>query len=395
MTQRGTKPGRSTACLTVFLVLAILGLLLECTGHNSQEQTRPSVSDAIEKTEEGPEAKQLPNIYSNLSYNEIAKFGGYTVSLDSVDVTDNGVNIEVLVVPDENLKVDSSSISALCADGSQIYASPTYSTTAKAGIGVSLRAPLPTHDIEKIAWTFGEDEAIWELSPLEEKDLEAKKEEAEKTEREELQCSELDWKTWNEDSAPNYVKVVGKAQIRQNIEAGQVCYSDLDGNGRAGIVVAMLTPSMRNQAKAHGRQDIDVDPAGWPNDNPITEIAAPNGNVYRGYFWNRSHLLADSLGGDPCESNLITGTRMQNVGANDGTGGMAYAETIARDWLDAHNEGTLYYSALPLYVGTESIPRSVVVDMSSSDGSIDIEIIVYNAARGYVIDYSSGTISKE
>lgn len=86
---------------------------------------------------------------------------------------------------------------------------------------------------------------------------------------------------------------------------------------------------------------------------------------------------------------------MQNVGANDGAGGMAYTETIARDWLDSHSDGALYYSVLPLYEGNESIPRAVVVDMKSSDGSIDIEVVVYNAAKGYAIDYSSGSISKK
>ena len=85
----------------------------------------------------------------------------------------------------------------------------------------------------------------------------------------------------------------------------------------------------------------------------------------------------------------MTGTRMQNAGGNDNEGGMAYGEQIARTWLDAHENGTLYYSATPLYVGGERIPRAVIVDMRSSDGSIDTELIVYNAAKGYEVNYET------
>lgn len=203
----------------------------------------------------------------------------------------------------------------------------------------------------------------------------------------------VDWQTWDEDLAPNYVETVGLAQVRRQVDAGQIYYAGLDSLGRAGLVAATLTHQMREQASARGRQDIDVDPAGWPLENPKVDIVTPDGGVYRGYFWNRSHLLADSLGGDPRADNLVTGTRMQNVGGNDGKGGMAYAETIARDWLDAHEDGTLYYSALPMYEGDEVIPRAVIVDMKSSDGSIDAEIVVHNAAKGYRIDYSTGAVA--
>ncbi len=395
MAQRKARLGLPTVCLAVFLTLTILGLLLQCSGYEPRGQEKLADSTESMNKVESPDLGQLPNAYSNLSYDETASFNGYAVSLNSVDVTHNGVNVEMFVVPDEDLQVDSSFISGIAADGTRAYASPTYSTTARAGIGVSLRAPLSAHDLERLAWNFGDDEAIWELPPLEKMDLEEARKEAEEAKRKEQQFSELGWKAWNEDSAPNYVKTVGQARIRQDVDAGQIYYAGLDENARAGLVAAMLTPSMRDQARDRGRQDVDVDPAGWPSENPETEIVAPDGGIYRGVFWNRSHLLADSLGGDPRGDNLITGTRMQNVGANDGGGGMAYVETIARDWLDTCSDGTLYYSALPLYEGAESIPRAVVVDMKSSDGSIDIEVVVYNAAKGYAIDYSSGRISKK
>lgn len=50
--------------------------------------------------------------------------------------------------------------------------------------------------------------------------------------------------------------------------------------------------------------------------------------------------------------------------------------------------------ALPLYEGSERIPRAVIVDMFSSDGTVDMELIVYNAAKGYAIDYETGVVTR-
>jgi DNA-entry nuclease len=76
----------------------------------------------------------------------------------------------------------------------------------------------------------------------------------------------------------------------------------------------------------------------------------PQGGYYTGYFWNRSHLIADSLGGHAVRRNLVTGTRMQNVGSQrDRDGGMAYCETKVRNWLYKHHTGSVYYRAEPIY----------------------------------------------
>ena len=191
------------------------------------------------------------------------------------------------------------------------------------------------------------------------------------------------WQSWDEQAAPNYVLEEGPAQVRADVEAGQISYSALDELGRPGLVAASLTHETRVQAKERGRQDIDVNPAGWPETNPKVGIETPSGDTYKGRFWNRSHLLADSLGGDPTRENLVTGTRMQNAGGQ-----------MARSWLDDHETGTLYYSTLPLYVGDEPIPRAVVVDMRSSDGQIDCELLVFNAAKGYEVDYETGSVTR-
>lgn len=202
------------------------------------------------------------------------------------------------------------------------------------------------------------------------------------------------WQSWDEVAAPDYVLEAGPAQVRKALETGEISYSPLDGLGRPGLVAASLTHETRERARQRGRQGIEVDPVGWPDENPKVNIETPDGSTYRGRFWNRSRLLADSLGGDPARENLVTGSRMQNAGGNDNEGGMAYGEQVARDWLDKHDDGTLYYSALPLYEGTERIPRAVIVDMFSSDGTVDMELIVYNAAKGYAIDYETGVVTR-
>lgn len=90
----------------------------------------------------------------------------------------------------------------------------------------------------------------------------------------------------------------------------------------------------------------------------------------------------------------MTGTRFQNVG-EDNQGGMAYAETIARDWLESAPAGSyIYYAATPVYVGDELVPRSVYVDMLSSDGTVNEHVEVFNVSGddGYSVDYSTGMI---
>ena len=199
------------------------------------------------------------------------------------------------------------------------------------------------------------------------------------------------WSTWNEEVAPNYVYVTGSAVVIDVPEPGEIVYGELDELGRTTYAVGNITKELRDAGTANGHDDFASgdDPSGWPSPNPKVEIVTPTGKVYRGYMWNRSHLIADSLGGQAIKANAVTGTRMQNVGANNGedAGGMAFCEVKARKWLDANPDGTLYYRADAMYAGDELVPRAVIVNMKSSDGELDMQVIVYNAAKGFEIDY--------
>ena len=198
---------------------------------------------------------------------------------------------------------------------------------------------------------------------------------------------------WDEQESPNYYRVVGPAQVGTQVEAGTVSYGSLDALGRATGAVACVTHESMEAGMARERADTSqIEPTGWGHNDEV-DIAMPNGTVYHGFLFNRSHLVAKSLGGDDELHNLICATRTQNVGANvDGSeGGMAYCEGLVRNWLDAHPQGSVYYAAAPAYEGAELVARSVIVDLRSDDGTLDQRVEVYNAARGFEIDYATGT----
>lgn len=202
--------------------------------------------------------------------------------------------------------------------------------------------------------------------------------------------------TWDENVYPNYVRDAGPAIVDTDVpEGGTIHYGGLDSLGRTQAAVGIITYKMYSDSKGWREKfGSDADNiSGWGH-NAKVAISMPNGKIYNGYMYNRSHLIADSLGGKAERENLVTGTRTQNVGANDGKGGMAYTETMARDWISSHQDGTIYYKVTPVYVGSELVPRSVYVDIKTSDGSIDKHVEVYNTAKGYTIDYMTGEFSK-
>lgn len=200
---------------------------------------------------------------------------------------------------------------------------------------------------------------------------------------------------WSEEHAPRYVREIGRAQIddaTRKLAEGEISYGELDEQGRATGVRARLThATVEGVGEREEGMPFELKPSGWGHNEKV-EILCPDGHVYSGWFWNRSHLLADSLGGETRIENLVAGTRMQNVGSNtkEDPGGMGWCESIARTWLWRHEEGDLLFSAVPVYVGNEPVCRAVIVDMESSDGEVDKRVVVFNAAKGFEIDYATG-----
>jgi DNA-entry nuclease len=203
---------------------------------------------------------------------------------------------------------------------------------------------------------------------------------------------------WSNGIAPNYYKVTGKAVLPDApVAAGTVDYQGIDGLGRTGYAHGNLTYDMYERS-AGWRAKFDADVSGvsgWyyggRSNNHETTIALDNGRSYRGYFYNRSHLIADSLGGASSRKNIITGTRTQNVGDNSANpGGMAFTETEVRNLFKANHGATVLYYVNPIYFGNEIVARGTTVDVRSSDGSIDQHVVVWNYANGHAIDYNTG-----
>lgn len=201
------------------------------------------------------------------------------------------------------------------------------------------------------------------------------------------------------DQSSDYFSVTGTAVREYQTTPGNTGYCEPDNLGRARCAYGELTGDLRAAAKDRGRQPIGVDPAGWGH-NAEVDIPAladvPGSSDYHGWMYNRSHLLADSLGGTPTSNNLVTGTRGQNVGSTGNSGGMAYTEVKARDYLDGSTDANacpLYYAATANYTGDELLPRTVTVDIQSCDQSIDERVVVDNTANGFDIDYATGAFT--
>lgn len=201
---------------------------------------------------------------------------------------------------------------------------------------------------------------------------------------------------WTYSKAPLYYTVRGKANTSVAAKKGKTKMAGWDKLGRTKRVVARVTYKM--VAKSAGwREDMPASAdtiSGWGKQS-LVSVSLSNGRKYNGYAWNRSHLLADCLGGHAVKENLVTGTRTQNVGNNTASqpGGMQYTETLALNYLKSHHKGWVYYRATPVYKGKELVCRSVYVDIKSDDGSINEHVEVYNAMRGVKVNYKTGAVS--
>lgn len=196
----------------------------------------------------------------------------------------------------------------------------------------------------------------------------------------------------------NYYFEAGKARIQDDsdLQNGQLDFK-LDEKGRSSTARGKLTYQMFEQSKGK-RQGQPLDPPYWPK-NFKTEIHySLTGRTYHGYMYNRSHSIADSLGGEATytsKANFTTGTRPQNVGANQ-KGGMRYAEEMVENYWKEHT-GTseiVHYQVEPMYKNNEVIPRGSIIDIKSSDNVLNKRIVVINDVEGMKINYETGVAEK-
>ena len=192
-------------------------------------------------------------------------------------------------------------------------------------------------------------------------------------------------------------EVLGEAEIDESKFSTTYSYShdDLD---RTTTAYGLVNYKAVMDSKGW-RADFEPnsEPSGWykgkESNNKKVSVKLPTGKIYNGYFYNRSHLIADSLGGRSYKYNVVTGTRQQNVG-NNGNGGMQYIEKKVVDYVEK-TKNNVYYSVEPYYEGNELVPRYVIVNAKSDDGVINEKVKVFNNASGYEINYSDGSFTKK
>lgn len=194
----------------------------------------------------------------------------------------------------------------------------------------------------------------------------------------------------------NYYWENGKAQLTgfDKLKAGDYQFAK-DNLGRAATARAVLTYKEFKDSRG-SRQGNPLNPPFWPKNKMTAIDFSLTNQTYHGYLYNRSHSISDSLLGAASytsEYNFTTGTRAQNVGA-DQHGGMRAAEETAEEYWKAHSNSkeTISYQTTPLYKDSETIPRGSLVDIKSSDSKIDVELVIINSAEGISLDYNSGRL---
>ena len=202
---------------------------------------------------------------------------------------------------------------------------------------------------------------------------------------------------YDESKFPDMYEVLGKAEIDESKFSTTYSYShdDLDRTTTAYGLVNYK--AVRDSKGWRADFESNSEPSGWykgkESNNKKVSVKLPTGKIYNGYFYNRSHLIADSLGGRSYKYNVVTGTRQQNVG-NNGNGGMQYIEKKVVDYVEK-TKNNVYYSVEPYYEGNELVPRYVIVNAKSDDGVINEKVKVFNNASGYEINYSDGSFTKK
>ena len=221
---------------------------------------------------------------------------------------------------------------------------------------------------------------------------------------------------------PDTYKSLGEANLNPDNfpQQGEIVYSDLDELGRSQVAYGTITYDMVEKSKGTRESwEKDSEPSGWYiykkgnayvtekeynenhkgieriSNNKEVEINLPNKKKYHGHFYNRSHLIADSLGGRAYRNNVITGTRQQNVGSNDKKGGMQYLEWKVFKYFEKKRPEKVFYYAEPYYEGDELVPRYVLLSAMSEDKEINETVMVFNTATGYKIDYHTGEYFKK
>ena len=154
-------------------------------------------------------------------------------------------------------------------------------------------------------------------------------------------------------------------------------YSDLDGLGRCGMVMACCGRDMMPTGERGSISS--VYPSGWKQ--------AKYDFVDGSYLYNRCHLIGWQLTGeDANERNLITGTRYINIE------GMLPFENMIADYIKETGNHVMY-RVTPIYDGYNLVASGVQLEAYSVEDEgegICFNVYCYNVQPGVEIDYATG-----
>ncbi len=162
-------------------------------------------------------------------------------------------------------------------------------------------------------------------------------------------------------------------------ESNTYLYSGLDNYGRAGRVLAVVGPN--TLADASDKSISYIDPSGWKQN----EYEGISGSQ-KAALYNRSHLLARSLGGANDKYNLVTGTNYMN-------------QTGMKEWEDkvllyVRNTGNhVLYRVTPIYKGDNRVCSGVQMEAYSIEDNgagVCFNRFCYNVQPGIRINYLTG-----
>ena len=170
-------------------------------------------------------------------------------------------------------------------------------------------------------------------------------------------------------------------------------YSNLDKLGRCGTAFAILNKDMM-PTKERNVDLTGVTPSGWKN--KTYDSLKTEGNS-SGSLYNRCHLIGWQLTGQGAnEKNLITGTRLLNVGIDSKDamyGGMLYYENKVADYLKKNPKNHVAYRVTPIFNKNNLVPSAVTIEAYSIEDkgkSISFNVYIRNIQPGIAIDYATG-----
>lgn len=199
----------------------------------------------------------------------------------------------------------------------------------------------------------------------------------------------------NVETSINKVKQLNIKDLYQSLAKMEDKVSVIKDNKNR-ITAAYVRLNQDSITRNYGNQQSfpsNENPLGWPKKNKKVTIPHPEKGDYNGWFWNRSHLIADQLGGQSVADNAITGTRPQNVGARDNQGGMRVPESRAYEYVKNEKKSLLYYVEPIYYEEKDVIPTEVVVTLYNEE--LFEQYVTLNIANGFVIDYQKGTFVEQ